>query len=239
MKVLIVVPVYNEEKIIRNNLSNLADFLRNNLNNYDDYLLVAVDNCSTDNSANLIKELAEKREKLFYFSVSQKGKGSAVIKAWQNFQNDFDIFCFMDADLATDLQSLPNLLKAIEENYDIAVGSRYLKDSQIKRSFIRKLFSFGYRLVIKMMIGTKIKDLPCGFKAVNQKIVKEILPNIKNQTWFFDTELIYLAEKQNFKIKEIPVKWFEPREQEDKSRVNLFGVSWLYFKELLRLKKDE
>ena len=204
MKVLIVIPVYNEEKIIINNLKQLFQYLEENLADYD-YQVVIADNVSTDQTALLVKNLSATLANLEYLYISQKAsKGAAVIKAWQKYQNDFDVFCFMDADLATDLEALLPLVKAIEyDGYDLAIGSRYLKDSKVKRTFSRKIFSLTYRLFLKIFLGTKIKDFPCGFKAVNQKIVKEIIPQIKNQTWFFDSEMLYLAEKAGYKIKEI------------------------------------
>lgn len=235
MRILIAIPAYNEEKIIKENILQLNKYLEANLLT-DDYLIVVADNNSTDQTAQISKELAAQNEKIDYFFVAQKGKGLAIKSAWQNYVNDFDVFVFMDADLATDLSALNNLIRELKNGAEMAIGSRYLKDSQVKRTFLRRLFSLAYRLFLKIFLSTKIKDFPCGFKAVNQKVVKNIIPQIKNTTWFFDTEMVYLAEKQGYKIKEVPVKWHEPRTKENKSRVNLFKVSWQYFQEVLRLK---
>lgn len=234
MSILIVVPAYNEDKIIKDNLIKLDDYLQINL--ADDYLIVLADNNSTDQTANICQALSQKNNKIDYFFISQKGKGRAVLKTWQHYLADFDIFIFMDADLATDLSAMILLLKALQQGNDLAIGSRYLKDSQVKRSVLRRLFSAVYRLFLKIFLGTKVKDFPCGFKAVKQNVVREIVPQIKNQAWFFDTELVYLAEKNSYKIKEIPVKWQEPRTSENKSKVSLIKVSWQYFKEVFRLK---
>ncbi|HDQ23168.1 MAG TPA: glycosyltransferase [Candidatus Uhrbacteria bacterium] len=236
MKILIAIPAYNEEKIIRENVLKLFNFLDQNLGGYD-YKVIIADNNSGDQTGSIVKDLEKNIEKLEYFYLSQKGKGLAVMRAWQKFQAEFDIFVFMDADLSTNLKALPFLIEAINQGYDIAVGSRYLKGSETDRSLGRKFFSFGYRLALKIMLGMKTKDLSCGFKACNQKVIKEILPQIENQTWFFDTEMVWLAEKKGYKIKEVPVHWREPRGHEDKTRVNLLGVSWLYLKEIWRLKK--
>ncbi len=235
MRILIVIPTYNEEKIIKKNLLQLFSFLRENLAN-NGYKIVVADNSSTDQTAERVKDLASKNNKLEYFFLDQKGKGLAIRKIWQKYAEDYEIFVFMDADLATDLKALPDLIKSIESDNDIAIGSRYLKESEVERPFCRKLFSLGYRLFLKVFLNTKIKDMPCGFKAVNQRIVREILPKIENNTWFFDTEIIYLAERAGYKIKEIPVRWIEPRQEKDKSRVNLLKVSLLYLKEVLKLK---
>ncbi len=234
MRILFVLPVYNEEKIIKKNLLQLNTYLADTL--VDEYLIVVADNNSTDKTAEIVKELAGQNENIAYFFVSQKGKGIAIKAAWQHYADNFDVFIFMDADLATDLGAVNNLVQDIKDGADMAIGSRYLKDSKVKRTILRHLFSLAYRLFLQIFLSTKIKDFPCGFKAVNQKILKEIVPQIKNNTWFFDTEMVYLAEKQGYKIKEVPVKWHEPRTRGNKSRVNLFKVSWQYFKEVLRLK---
>lgn len=235
MHLLIVIPTYNEEEIIEKNLLKLYDFLKQNFINVT-WQIVVADNKSTDRTAEIVKNLAKKLPRIKYFYLNKKGKGIAVKSTWQNFEAD--IYCFMDADLATDLSSLPNLIKAVSvEGYDVALGARFLKESIVKRSILRRLFSFGYHLLTKILIGTKIKDLPCGFKAINKKVKVEILPWVKNNEWFFDSELVLLAEKEGFKIKEVPVKWQDKRLGEDKSKVRILALSLVYFKKILELKK--
>ncbi|MBD3359420.1 MAG: glycosyltransferase [Candidatus Buchananbacteria bacterium] len=234
MRILFVLPVYNEEKIIKENLLQLNTYLADNL--VDEYLIVVADNNSTDRTAEQIQKLVEQNKNIYYFFIKQKGKGLAIKAAWQKYIDSFDVFIFMDADLATDLSATNGLIQEIKNGADMAIGSRYLKEAKVKRTVLRRLFSLVYRLFLKIFLGTKIKDFPCGFKAVTPRIVKEIIPQIKNNTWFFDTEMVYLAEKNNYKIKEVPVKWHEPRTKGNKSRVNLLKVSWQYFKEVLRLK---
>jgi len=139
--------------------------------------------------------------------------------------------------LATDLSSFPLLISKIKKGSDLVIGSRFHHDSKVKRLFLRRFFSSGYFLMAKLLVGTKIKDLPCGFKAINAKIKENILPLVKNKKWFFDSELTILAEKSNYKIKEIPVVWQDFREGEDKTRVSPFSLSLVYIKELLSLRK--
>jgi glycosyltransferase involved in cell wall biosynthesis len=238
MKILIVIPAYNEEKIIKENLIKTARFLKENLRS-DDYQIVLADNNSKDNTKEITLGLINEYLEIKYFFAPQPGKGNAVISAWQHYQNDFDYFIFMDADLATDLKGLILLVDGLKQGNDLVIGSRYLPDSRVKRTMGRRIFSLAYRLFIKILLKTKIKDMPCGFKAINQKIVRQILPLIQNHSFFFDTELVYLAEKQGYQIKEIPVIWQEPRTKENKSRVNLAGVSWQYLKELWRLRSKK
>jgi len=235
MKILIGLPAYNEAKILAANVLKLVQFCRENIVS-DNYKIVISDNNSKDETSQVSQSLISQYPEVDYLFVPTQGKGYAIEKPWLEGESRYDIFIFMDADLATDITALPRLIEAIKSGYDLAIGSRYLKESQVKKSFGRQVFSFCYHLVLKILLGTKIKDMPCGFKAANAKIIKNIVPQIKNHTWFFDSEMVYLTEKAGCKIKEIPVHWVEPRLGDDKSRVNLFKVSFLYLCEALRLK---
>jgi len=235
MKILIITPAYNEAKILEQNVLKLVQFVRANFFGQE-YKIVISDNNSQDQTAVIAKSLMEKYPELDYIFVPEQGKGYAISQPWLLYLNQFDVFIFLDADLATDLSALPKLIAGISAGYDLVIGSRYLKESEVKKSLGRQIFSLGYRLILKLVLGTKIKDLPCGFKAANQKIIKNIVPQIKNHTWFFDSEMVYLAERAGYKIKEIPVKWAEPRTVDDKSRVSLLKVSLLYLKEIIKLK---
>lgn len=235
MKILIVLPSYNEAKILEANITKLANFCRVNLAGHDLKIIIA-DNNSKDNTKEVTVALEQKFSEVEYFFVPQQGKGNAISIPWLKYQADFDVFIFMDADLATDLEALPELITGIQSGNDLVIGSRNLPESKVERTLFRKMFSLGYRLALKIFLATKIKDMPCGFKAANQKVIKEIVPQIQEQTWFWDSELVYLAEKQGFKIKEVPVKWQEPRSGEDKSRVSFIAVSWLYLKKAWELR---
>jgi glycosyltransferase involved in cell wall biosynthesis len=234
MKILIALPVYNEESILAENAAKLYDFLKNNLS--DDWQIVIADNNSTDRTAEIGKNLEKNFKGIKYLYVPQKGKGRAIRAAWDS--GDADVYVFMDADLATDLSALPNLISAISrDNYDIAAGSRFQKNSKVKRSIFRKSISRIYRLVLRLMLKTKIKDVPCGFKAINRAIMQDILPRVQNNEWFFDTEMIITAEKQNYRTKEIPVIWTEHKNSGRKSKINFLPTTLNYLKEIWRLKK--
>lgn len=235
MKSLIVLPSYNEAKILDANITKLVEFCRANLKEHE-FKIVISDNNSKDNTAAIAKIICAKFIEVAYFFVPQQGKGNAISIPWQKYQDDFEVFIFMDADLATDLKDMPVLIGEIEQGNDLVIGSRYLPDSQVKRTIWRKIISYGYRLVLRILLQTKIKDMPCGFKAVKQAVIKKLVPQVREQTWFWDSELVYLAEKNGYKIKEVPVSWQEPRSGEDKSRVSFIQVSWLYLKKAWQLK---
>jgi glycosyltransferase AglD len=235
MKILIVLPSYNEAKILEANITRLLEFIKANLSGHY-FKIVIADNNSQDNTKEIALALQAKYPQVDYLFAPQQGKGNAISAPWLKWQDDFEIFIFMDADLATDLEALPKLILGIQAGNDLAIGSRNLPQSQVKRALFRQIFSLGYRLALKILLKTKIKDMPCGFKAVNQKVIKQIAPKIQEMTWFWDSELVYLAEKHGYKIKEVPVKWREPRSGEDKSRVSFMQVSWLYLKKAWQLK---
>jgi glycosyltransferase involved in cell wall biosynthesis len=235
MKILVALPAYNEEAILKENTLKLYDFLKNNI--ADDWQIVIADNNSSDKTGEIGKDLEKYSEKIKYLFIPQKGKGLAIRTAWTSA--DADVYCFMDADLATDLDALPALITAVgQDNYDIASGSRFLREAKVDRSLIRKFVSQNYRLLLHRFLGLKTKDAPCGFKAVGSKVIKNILPQVKNNAWFFDTEMVFWAEKEKYRIKEIPVTWSEHKKIGRKSRVNFLKVSLGYLKEIWRLKKS-
>lgn len=233
MKLVITIPAYNEELILGKSIVKLFSFCRDNLKL--GWQIVIADNNSNDGTAVIAKKLAAEFPGVSYLFVGKKGKGIAIKTAWQ--ENPADIYCFMDADLATDLSALPFLIKAIVAGGDVALGNRFDPQSKVKRSLIRKLVSQSYRLILKIFLGLKINDAPCGFKAINRPVAAELLGQTKNEEWFFDSELVILAEKKGYKIKEIPVIWQDPREGIDKSRVKTLALSWAYFKRVIELKR--
>ncbi|HUU62792.1 MAG TPA: glycosyltransferase family 2 protein, partial [Dehalococcoidia bacterium] len=143
-----------------------------------------------------------------------------------------DIVSYMDVDLSTDLAAFPHLIQAIEEGYSIAIGSRLLPGSSVKRSFKRELTSRSYNLIIKSMFRTRFSDAQCGFKALSGKAAQELVPLIQDQEWFFDTELLILAEKKGYRIREIPVAWIEDPD----TRVAIASTVSEDLKGLLRLR---
>lgn len=233
MRILIVLPIYNEELVLEKNTRKVLDFCRENLGG-DEFKIVLADNKSDDRTGEIGKWLAEEENEVDYFFIPQKGKGIAIRNVWQKY--DSDSYVFMDADLATDLSALPALVEAIKSGNDLAIGCRGHKDSKVKRSFLRGLVSFGYRLVLKIFLKLKIIDIACGFKAVSRRIRDEVVPQIKDEKWFFDHEMVILAEKQRYKIKEVPVVWEEFRDEGRHSKLNVMKDSWEYFKNILKMR---
>lgn len=233
MSINITVPVHNENLILEENIKKIIDFCAQELT--DKWFIIIADNASTDETGKTAIKLCSlhsQDDKLKYLFISQKGKGLAIKTAWQKFPADFCIF--MDADLSTDLSALPRMIEELKNNADIVAGSRYLPKSQIHRSLLRLFVSKISRWFITKWLKLPLTDFTCGFKGVNKKIIQNILPLVKNQQWFFDTEMLCRAKRAGYTIKEIPVIWTETLNQKRKSKVGLLKVGWEYIKEVIK-----
>ncbi len=207
-KLEIAVPVFNEEDELEKNIIKLYKFCQKNLKGYNWKITIA-DNASSDNTPIIASNLSKKYPEIELFRLEEKGRGRAVKRAWSNSESDF--FAYMDLDLSTDLIHLPNLIKALENGYDIAIGSRLAKGARVEgRTILRELTSRTLNFFfIKFWFRTHFTDAQCGFKAVTRRVVERIIPYVKDNDWFFDGELLILAEKCGFKIYEEPVHWID------------------------------
>ena len=234
-KILIVLPTYNEEKILEKNTLKILKFCQKNLKDYNWQILIA-DNGSTDQTSKIAEKLSKNYEKISFFHLPEKGRGGALKKAWSEYEAD--IYTYMDIDLATELNALPLLIEAIDKKgYDLAIGSRLKKESKVERSLKREITSRVYNFLLKILFKPSFSDAQCGFKAISKKVAQEILPKVKNNHWFFDTELLILAEKSGFKIKEIPVEWVEKRTAGRKSTVKILATIWEDIKGMVELRR--
>lgn len=203
----IVIPIYNEEEELVQNITKLHGYLKKHLKSFF-WRVVIADNASTDKSLLIAKKLSNQYTGVAYVHLNLKGRGRAVKKVWKEGKSD--ICVYMDVDLSTDLNSLNNLLKSFDSGYDIAIGSRLLAKSKvIGRPIKREILSRVYNIMIKSAFWTKFSDAQCGFKAVSRKTVRELIPKIADDAWFFDSELLIMGEKLGYKIFEVPVKWVD------------------------------
>jgi glycosyltransferase involved in cell wall biosynthesis len=225
----IVIPVLNEAHVLERSVATVRDFLGEHLP-YEWRVLI-VDNGSTDGTDEVGRRLAEEYGDVRYLHLNQRGRGRALRYAWT--QSDADVVCYTDVDLSTELPALPKLIDAIlRQGYDLSTGSRLMKASRTTRSLSREFISRTYNLLIKAVLWTSFSDAQCGFKAVSRRVVNEIVPQIKDESWFFDTELLVLAEKQEYRIKDIPVQW----DEDDDSRVKIARTAWEDVKGVFRLR---
>lgn len=226
----VVIPVYNEEKGLARSVMCLREFLSRHMSDYRWRVIVA-NNGSTDNTLEIAEMLANNFPDVWVVHLEEKGRGRSLKRAWT--ESDADVVSYMDVDLSTDLAALPPLARAVaHEGYDIAIGSRHVPGARLKRSLKRDVLSRGYNLIIRAMFQTSFHDAQCGFKAVSHRVVQELVPVIVDNHWFFDSELLIVAEKRGYRIKEVPVEWWEDAD----SRVHIISTVTEDLKGLFRLR---
>ena len=226
----IVLPVYNEAHVLSGSVERLRSYLQETSFPYS-WRIVIADNASADTTLAVAQELAARFDDVAALHLPQKGRGRALRKAW--LESDADAMAYMDVDLSTDPAALLPLARAVlGDGYDVASGSRMTRGSQITRSLRREITSRGFILLIKLLFLSKLSDTQCGFKAISRRAAHELVPRIENEEWFFDTELLLLAEKGGYRIKEVPVRWTEDPD----SRVNVRKTVAEDLRGLLRMR---
>jgi glycosyltransferase involved in cell wall biosynthesis len=204
----LVIPCYNEERTLAASVETLRAWCAEHLAPYC-WRVVVADNASTDATLDVAQQLAALHpDDCACVHLDRKGRGRALKRAW--LESPADAMCYMDVDLSTDLAMISPLLAGVlEEGYDVAYGSRVSRGSDIKRSLKREINSRGYIAFIKLLFWTKFADAQCGFKAMAHDAARQLLPHVEDGEWFFDTELLIMAEKGGWKLKEVPVRWVE------------------------------
>lgn len=227
----VVIPVLNEAHVLEKSVETVLAYLRAHFRYR--WQVVIVDNGSSDGTQEVARRLCEREPQVQFIHLYQRGRGRALRHAW--LQSKADIVCYMDVDLSTRLDHLPDLIGAIaHDGYQVSTGSRLMRQSKTTRSLKREFVSRIYNVFVKAILTTRFSDAQCGFKAVSRRAVEAIVPQIADQSWFFDTELLVLAEKHGYRIKDIPVVWVE----DDDSRVKIFQTGWEDIKGVIRLRRQ-
>lgn len=226
----VVIPVYNEVKVLEDSVRKTLT-LFDSQPQYDWHVLIA-DNGSNDGTGDLAKRLEAEDPRVRALLLTIKGRGLALREAWLG--STADVVAYMDVDLSTDLNHLPKLIKMVaEDGCDVAIGSRLAKGSKTDRRLKREITSRGYVFLIRATFPRlRITDAQCGFKALNRKAVQAIVPKIENRMWFFDTELLILAQRHGFKICELPVRWVEDTD----TKVHILKTATEDIRGLLRMR---
>ena len=199
----IVIPVYNEERVLAATVHRLTAFLDRELPHR--WRIVIANNQSTDRTREVGESLSSTDARVSVLNLSRKGRGVAVREAWN--QSQADIVSYMDVDLSTDLRYFPLLVESVRTVYDMSVASRLLPASRVVRSFKREQLSRAYNRLIRMVFRTRFTDTQCGFKAMRRDVARVLLPHVRGDGWFFDAELLILAERNGFRVLELPVEW--------------------------------
>ena len=225
----IVIPVLNEERALPRCVATLREFLADAIPN--PWRIVIADNGSDDSTPEVALRLVEEYPEVASLRLEQRGRGRALRRAW--LESQADLVSYMDVDLSTDLSAFPHMIQALEEGYDLAVGSRLARDARVyRRTLKREITSRGYNLLIKAMFFTRFSDAQCGFKALTRATAQALVPHVVDPGWFFDSELLILAEKRGFRIKDIPVTWTDDPD----TRVKVVKTALDDVKGLLRLR---
>ena len=204
LRVSVILPAFNEA----DRLEHAVDMVSKELEPTKwDYEIIIAEDGTTDGTAKVAARLQLKRPYVFHMhSAKRLGRGKALTNAIQSATGD--VVVFMDVDLATDLKHLHDLIRAVaEEGYDYATGSRWMSGSDVERTADRSIASKGYNTMVHLFHRSKVKDHQCGFKAFRKKSVAQVLPEVKDEMWFWDTEVFLRGQRKGHKIKEIPVKW--------------------------------
>ncbi|TQS26227.1 bifunctional glycosyltransferase family 2/GtrA family protein [Microbispora sp. KK1-11] len=202
----VVVPVYNEERVLAASVERLHAYLSGDFP-YGFRVTIA-DNASTDGTWTIARRLARELPGVRAVHLDQKGRGRALRRVWES--SDADVVGYMDVDLSTDLDAfLPLIAPLMTGHSDLAIGTRLSPWSNVVRGPKREVISRSYNLLLRSLMGARFSDAQCGFKAARTEVVQALLPAVKDEAWFFDTELLLLAEQHGLRIHEVPVDWVD------------------------------
>ena len=226
----VVVPVYNEQSALATSIRRLHHYLHEHFP-FPMRITIA-DNASTDDTPLIAAELAGELTDVCVVRLEQKGRGRALHHVWS--VSDAPVLAYMDVDLSTDLTALaPLTAPLISGHSDVAIGSRLSRGSRVVRGAKREVISRCYNLILKSTLAARFSDAQCGFKAIRADVARQLLPHVSDTGWFFDTELLVLAERSGLRIHEVPVDWVDDPD----SRVDIVATATSDLKGVARLMK--
>ncbi|MGS0685367.1 glycosyltransferase [Nakamurella sp. GG22] len=222
----VAIPVHNEEKDLRPAVLRLHEYLSAELP--FSFRITIADNASTDGTAAIADQLAVEMPTVRSIHLTEKGRGRALKHVWTD--SDAGVLAYMDVDLSTDLAALlPLVAPLISGHSDLAIGTRLHRGSRVVRGPKREFISRCYNLILRGTLAARFSDAQCGFKAIRGPVAAQLLPLVEDTGWFFDTELLILAERSDLRIHEVPVDWVDdPDSRVDivsTARQDLLGVA--------------
>ncbi len=228
LQVDIVVPVRNEERDLAPSVRRLVSYLRECFP-FSARVTIA-DNGSTDATWAIASRLARELPEVRAIHMDLPGRGRALRAIWS--QSDAEVLAYMDVDLSTDLNALlPLVAPLLSGHSDLAIGTRLARGSRVIRGPKRELISRGYNVLLRTLMGARFSDAQCGFKAIRRDQARALLPLTQDTGWFFDTELLVLAERAGLRIHEIPVDWVDDLD----SRVDIIATALADLRGMARL----
>src|ERR1700677_59113 len=202
----VAVPVYNEEKVLARSVRQLHSYLMDNLPFR--FVITIAENASTDGTFAIAQQLCAELAGVRAVHLDRKGRGLALRHVWGS--SDADIVAYMDADLSTGLDAFfPLIAPLLSGHSDLAIGSRLAHGATVVRSGKREIISRAYNLLLRTVLSARFADAQCGFKAGRTEVIRALLPDVRDNAWFFDTELLILAQRRGLRIYQVPVAWTE------------------------------
>jgi putative flippase GtrA len=224
----VVIPVYNEERDLGPCVRRLHAYLEAHLPYR--FRITIADNASIDDTPAVAKQLAAQFAHVVHMRLDAKGRGRALRAAWTG--SDAPVLAYMDVDLSTDLAAvLPLVAPLISGHSDLAIGSRLARGSRVVRGPKREFISRSYNLLLRRTLAASFTDAQCGFKAIRADVAARLLPLVQDTSWFFDTELLVLAQRAGLRIHEVPVDWVDDPD----SRVDIVATAVADLKGIWRL----
>jgi glycosyltransferase involved in cell wall biosynthesis len=224
----IVVPVYNERATLERSIRRLHGFLEANMPFA--WRIVIADNASSDGTSVIARALAAELNCTEALILPAKGRGRALRAAWS--ASNADVLCYMDVDLSTDLRALLPLIAGVVSGHsDVAIGTRLAPGSRVERGPKRELISRCYNALLHVVLGARFSDAQCGFKAISARAARVLLPDVRDEAWFFDTELLTLAQRRGMRIHEVAVDWVDDSD----SRVEILSTALADLRGVVRL----
>jgi glycosyltransferase involved in cell wall biosynthesis len=235
VQVSVVLPAYNEASGLEAAVTKVMEALGEFAESYE--VIIAEDG-STDGTDKIAESLSEKYPCVRHLHGEKRlGRGAALKNAFK--KSSGEILVYMDVDLATDVGQLKSLVRTIkEEGFDFATGSRMLPQSKVERSRTRQITSKSYSFLVRAMLGSKVKDYQCGFKAFRREPLMRLLDEVAARHWFWDTELIVRGFRKGYTIKEIPVEWKGGRETKVRLLKDSFSMGWQVIRLWWQLKRQ-
>lgn len=229
--VSVIVPAYNEEEIIKKTLQTITKFLKTK--NYK-WEIVLVDDGSQDNTVKIVKKLKTSNLRL-YVHKKNKGKGGALRTGFKHANGKYILFT--DVDQSVHIRYLDDLLKELESGADVVICSRRVEGAKIvvHQPLARELMGRGYVLFARMVLLSPITDFTCGFKAFESKAGKRLFNKGVLDRWVYDSEILFLASKFGYSVKQVPVEW---RNRLD-SRVQVGSAVYTSFIDLLKIRVND
>lgn len=227
----LVLPVHDEEHGLERSVRTAHAYLSAELP-YPWRLTIA-DNASTDATLAVARRLADELPGVRVLHLDEKGRGRALQRAWGT--SDARVLAYMDVDLSTHLAALPPLVAPLVSGHsEVAIGTRLGRGSHVVRGPFRETVSRCYNLLLRGTLAARFSDAQCGFKAVRADVAHQLLPLVADTGWFFDTELLVLAEKAGLRIHEVPVDWVDDPD----SRVDVVATAREDLRGVWRLGRD-